>query len=108
MFSLADEVTPGDVCKFVPSVAGADVRIYTLAHDWAGNIEKDFRIIDCNVIKGDANKDGVVDVSDITTIAAYILGKNPSPFDEDAADTNNDGNIDVSDITSTAAIILND
>lgn len=108
MFYLADEVTPGDVCKFVPSVAGADVRIYTLAHDWAGNIEKDFRIIDCNVIKGDANKDGVVDVSDITTIAAYILGNNPSPFDKDAADTNNDGNIDVSDITSTAAIILND
>ncbi|MDO5447602.1 MAG: dockerin type I repeat-containing protein [Prevotellaceae bacterium] len=106
MFRLVDEVLPGTVSKYVPTASNAEVRIYTLAYDWAGNTETSFRIIDCNVIKGDANKDGFVDVSDITTIAAYILGNNPSPFDEDAADTNNDGNIDVSDITATATIIL--
>ncbi|MDO5447607.1 MAG: dockerin type I repeat-containing protein, partial [Prevotellaceae bacterium] len=56
--------------------------------------------------KGDANDDGNVDVSDITTTAAYILGNNPSPFNAENADANNDGQIDVSDITFTAGIIL--
>lgn len=56
--------------------------------------------------KGDANEDGAVDVSDITTIAAYILGQNPSPFNAGNADVNSDNSIDVSDITATAGIIL--
>ncbi|MDO5446916.1 MAG: dockerin type I repeat-containing protein [Prevotellaceae bacterium] len=59
-------------------------------------------------IKGDADDDGVVTVSDITTIAAYILGNNPSPFNESNADADEDGQITVSDITTTAGIILND
>lgn len=56
--------------------------------------------------KGDANEDGAVDVSDITTIAAYILGQNPSPFNAGNADVNSDNSIDVSDITATAGMIL--
>lgn len=56
--------------------------------------------------KGDANEDGTVDVSDITTIAAYILGQNPSPFNAGNADVNSDNSIDVSDITATAGMIL--
>ncbi|MDO5447707.1 MAG: dockerin type I repeat-containing protein [Prevotellaceae bacterium] len=55
---------------------------------------------------GDANSDGSVDVGDITTIAAYILGNNPTPFDAQAADANQDNAIDVGDITATAGIIL--
>lgn len=69
----------------------------------------DFRltmIATASEIPGDANGDGVVDVADITAIAAYILGNTPTPFHEKAADVNNDGNIDVSDITATAGIIL--
>ena len=52
------------------------------------------------------NEDGAVDVSDITTIAAYILGQNPSPFNAGNADVNSDNSIDVSDITATAGMIL--
>lgn len=55
---------------------------------------------------GDANEDGTVDVADITTIASYILGMNPSPFNMANADVNKDGVIDVADITLTAAKIL--
>ncbi|MDO5446572.1 MAG: endonuclease/exonuclease/phosphatase family protein [Prevotellaceae bacterium] len=55
---------------------------------------------------GDANADGTVDVSDITAIAAYILGNNPSPFDMQNADVDADGQITVADITGTAGIIL--
>lgn len=57
-------------------------------------------------LAGDADEDGDVTVSDITTIAAYILGQNPSPFNKDNADTDGDGDITVSDITGTASIIL--
>lgn len=58
------------------------------------------------VLKGDANGDGAVDVADITTIAAYILGSQSDSFIFDNADVNSDGVIDVADITSTAQIIL--
>ena len=57
-------------------------------------------------LKGDANDDTVVDVADITTIAAYILGTPVPVFNLDNADVNSDGSIDVSDITGVAGIIL--
>ena len=52
------------------------------------------------------NEDGSVTVSDITTIASFILGNNPSPFNKTNADVDKDGDITVSDITGTAGIIL--
>ncbi|MDO5447129.1 MAG: dockerin type I repeat-containing protein [Prevotellaceae bacterium] len=55
---------------------------------------------------GDADEDGVVSVSDITTVASYILGGNPSPFNATNADVDKDGLITVSDITGIAGIIL--
>lgn len=57
-------------------------------------------------IKGDANNDGVVDVADITAIAAYILNPQSSTINQSNADINGDGVIDVADITATATIIL--
>lgn len=59
-------------------------------------------------VKGDADDDGTVTVADITTTAAYILGKNPSPFNKDNADSDEDGDITVGDITKTAGIILSE
>ena len=57
-------------------------------------------------MKGDANDDGVVDVSDYIAIANYILGDIPEGFKEKAADVNDDGIIDVSDYIGVANIIL--
>ena len=59
-----------------------------------------------DVLAGDANGDSVIDVADITAIAAYILGSTPEAFNEENADANGDSVIDVADITATAAIIL--
>ena len=59
-----------------------------------------------NTLLGDANGDGNIDVSDITTIASFILGNNPQPFVFANADADEDGTITVSDITATATIIL--
>lgn len=58
------------------------------------------------VAPGDVNADGSVDVSDISTLAEYIFGGDPSSFDAGAADANGDGDIDVSDISTIAEIIF--
>jgi len=54
----------------------------------------------------DANNDGVIDVSDFTATAHYLLGNTPEGFNPKAADANNDGIVDVADLTATAHIIL--
>lgn len=56
---------------------------------------------------GDANEDEQVNVLDVMAVVNYILGNNPSPFNEVNADVNEDGNINVSDIMAIVNIILN-
>lgn len=58
------------------------------------------------ILPGDANNDGQVNVNDITTIAQFILEGSTSPWNFDNADVNKDGKINVNDITGTATIIL--
>ncbi|MDO4802080.1 MAG: LamG-like jellyroll fold domain-containing protein, partial [Prevotellaceae bacterium] len=59
------------------------------------------------VLFGDANNDGIVNVNDITLTAAYILDNSLTNINKVAADSNKDGIINVNDITTTAKIILN-
>ena len=59
-----------------------------------------------NSIPGDANGDGDIDVTDIVTIANYILGRTSDTMDLAGADANGDGEIDVTDIVTVANIIL--
>ena len=56
---------------------------------------------------GDANNDAIINVTDITTVASYILGLDTKLFVFDAADINNDDVVDVTDIVGVASIILN-
>lgn len=58
-------------------------------------------------LKGDINMDGLVNVTDVTTLVDYILGKNPSNCDVNACNVNEDTTIDVGDVTSLVDIILN-
>lgn len=55
---------------------------------------------------GDANGDGKVSVTDVTSIINYILQKIPSTFVFEAADVNGDGKISVTDVTKTINIVL--
>lgn len=57
---------------------------------------------------GDANGDGTVNVTDITTIVSYILGNNPTKFAFGMADAYTDGVINVTDIAATVGIIMNE
>ena len=56
---------------------------------------------------GDANNDAIINVTDITTVASYILGLDTKLFVFDAADINNDDVVDVTDIVGIASVILN-
>ena len=60
-----------------------------------------------DIILGDANGDGEVNVNDVTVVINYILEKNPTPFVFDNADVNGDGEVTVLDVTAIINIILN-
>ena len=85
-----------------------DVRAY----DRNGNLLKDgqgFHIYFENEITtetkpGDVNRDGDVNVSDVTTLINMILGT--IPMDQSVADVNSDGAANVSDVTALINIIL--
>lgn len=57
-------------------------------------------------LEGDANADGRVDVSDVTTVINLILGQAVDGYNPVQADVNGDAKLDVSDITSVNNIIL--
>ena len=55
---------------------------------------------------GDVNGDGVINVTDITELVAYILGNPSSSFILDNADVSGEGNVDITDVTALVNIIL--
>jgi len=58
------------------------------------------------VIAGDANGDGAVNVTDIVEMVNYILGKPSANFNKEAADVNGDGEVNVTDVVKVVNIIL--
>ena len=64
-----------------------------------------YRLYEPNLI-GDANGNGVVNVSDVMQVVNYILGEEPSPFIFKQADVNADKLITVSDVMAIVNIIL--
>ena len=56
---------------------------------------------------GDANEDGEVTISDVVTVANYILERHIGHFWFDAADVNGDGEISMGDLVAIVNIILN-
>ena len=64
------------------------------------------RFKNTEIVLGDINNDGKVDVSDYIGIANFILGTPPAGFNEEAADVDHSGSIDVSDYIGVANIIL--
>lgn len=60
-----------------------------------------------NVLKGDANDDGEIDVADVVQTVNYILGRTPNVFARQNADVNEDGEINVGDLVGIVAIIAN-
>ena len=59
------------------------------------------------VLKGDANGDGSVTITDAVAIVNYILGNPSAVFVKKAADVSGDGNISITDAVGVVNIILN-
>ena len=55
---------------------------------------------------GDVNCDGLVNISDVTTLISYALGGHPEPFNWQAADINHDDDINIGDVTALISIVL--
>lgn len=61
-------------------------------------------------IIGDVNRDGLINIADVTALVSIILGNDsnePFVYDHLAADVNRDGEINIVDVTSLVNIILN-
>ena len=52
--------------------------------------------------------DSKVDIADVTTLIAYLLKQNPSPFNEAAADVDGSSSIDIDDVKAIISLILKD
>lgn len=66
------------------------------------SLVRTFTYRDCR--QGDVNSDGLVNVSDVTTLINMILGTTAT--DATVADLNADGTINVSDVTTLINFIL--
>ena len=65
-----------------------------------------FSIATKKITKGDANDDGVINVSDIVEVVNYILNKPSDRFVVAAGDVNKDGEINVTDIVLIVKMIM--
>jgi len=59
-----------------------------------------------DILYGDSNNDGVVNILDVIAIINYIMGGNPDPFSFEAADVNNDGVINILDVVFDINVIM--
>ena len=63
--------------------------------------------ISVTLLRGDANKDLAVSISDVVTVVSHILSIPTKAFNFAAADVTGDGKISISDIVGIVNIILN-
>lgn len=90
---------------------GFSVAIVNTDPDNNNNLELDYiylkRTGDYEALLGDANGDGQINVTDVSTIVSYCLtNKEPSTFIKANADTTRDGEITISDVTVVVNMIL--
>lgn len=60
-----------------------------------------------NVTSGDANGDGVVNISDVTALISYVLNGSGSGLNLSNADLNGDGVVNISDVTALISQVVN-
>jgi hypothetical protein len=85
---IVDNILTTDTCYYIP-----------VSVDTSGNIasflEKSFKL---EFVVGDANRDGVIDISDVVYLINYLFIQGPAPVPLEAGDATCDGVVDASDI----------
>lgn len=56
---------------------------------------------------GDVNRDGIIDITDVTILISHMLGIVVEGIDTAAADINHDGEISINDVTALISRLLN-
>ena len=70
------------------------------------NIRLDEYKVYNDIVAGDVNGDGFVDVGDVVTLANFVMGDPVDPFYRSAADLNDDKQIDVGDVVALAQMVM--
>ncbi len=91
-------------CKLRVPVGSKDA--YLNAIGWNRFLSDNVTEYGSDVIIGDANGDGKVNVNDVVTTVNHILEKENTLFVFEAADVNEDNEIDVTDVVGIVNIIL--
>ena len=92
---------------FMPTHAGTYSGTVTLSSPKAASVVVNLTGL-ANLI-GDVNRDGVVNIADVTAVVDIVLGKDdeePYAFDHVAADLDGDNDITITDVTALVNIIL--
>ena len=84
-------------CYYVDPATGTEIFIRRTS---------DFEFRTGNTIPGDANGDGLVNVTDIVATVNFIMEKPSDNFNKEAADLNGDGVVNVTDIVMMVKIIM--
>ncbi|MDO4510667.1 MAG: family 10 glycosylhydrolase [Bacteroidales bacterium] len=92
--------TWGAPCLAVKNATATEAFLYLYA---PGNGLAAYRL-SSTVVKGDVDRNGNVDISDVTLLVNMVLGS--TPVDMEVADLDGNGSIDVSDVTALINLIL--
>ena len=105
-YQCGDVIAPDDGnCVAIRLNADNDTYVY-VSGTRKGTVQNNGGVVIYNVLPGDVNNDGTVDISDALCIFSWLLENKPSVFVQSAADFNQDGVITVSDGVAIIASIL--
>jgi len=111
---LVEVVKDNQAAEAKPAVrSGYDFVCWSLSSKYDDYTPADLSNITADVVvyakwklkMGDVNRDGKVDATDVTLTSQFILGKNPTPFNQANADMNGDNVINVADIVELVKVI---
>lgn len=91
------------------ATAPEDGTYYIAIHDVGDGLASAIVSLNCSftafVLLGDLNGDRKIDSTDLMLLVDYIMGKNPTGINLDAADVNKDTKVNVVDVTKVVDII---
>ena len=91
---------------------GSHTLTWSYIKDSSVNASGDYFAVDnvaitlADVQRGDVNKDGAVNIADVTSLIDYLLGGDEGAISLGGADVNEDGTINIADVTSLIDYLL--